>query len=174
MGVCGARKGAKALASGPAEAMVCPCSDGCRPARPACPRARFTPSARTIDACMWTGACMMSLSTPAGGDRQRSDGESEVSTPQHYRMSQPKPVVVHPACRNAPPLRRAVAKQSGWKPSYRSPKPTELEISSDERSCPCPNGRQKSGTMCIVASQAHAKLHKKQNDAAMQEHRWYP
>ena len=47
-----------------------------------------------IDACMWTGACMMSLSTPAGGDRQRSDGESEsveVSTPQHYRMSQPDP-----------------------------------------------------------------------------------
>ena len=76
-----------------------------------------------IDACMWTGACMMSLSTPAGGDRQRSDGESEsveVSTPQHYRMSQPKPVVVHPACRNAPPLRRAVAKQSGWKPSHMS------------------------------------------------------
>ena len=114
-----------------------------------------------IDACMWTGACMMSLSTPAGGDRQRSDGESEsveVSTPQHYRMSQPKPVVVHPACRNAPPLRRAVAKQSGWKPSYRSPKPTELDTSSDERSCPCPNGRQQSDEDCLHMSEDRSQM----------------
>ena len=104
---------------------------------------------------------IISLSTPAGGDRQRSDGESEsveVSTPQHYRMSQPKPVVVHPACRNAPPLRRAVAKQSGWKPSYRSPKPTELDISSDERSCPCPNGRQQSDEDCLHMSEDRSQM----------------